>query len=96
MSTSTSQAWPKPSSSSQPWPSTLSGIPPECHHNNSPNTVRPNEPNGTRPISTLRPDNFSQSSEPRAIPTENTVRIKVTTVSSPCIQSLAYAGICVR
>jgi hypothetical protein len=68
---------------------TLSGIPPECHHSSKPNTVRPNEPNGTRPISTLRPDSFSHSIEPSAIPTENTVRISVTTVSSPCIHSLA-------
>lgn len=72
------------------------GMPPECHHSSRPNTVRPKEPKGTRPISTLRPESFSQSIEPRAIPTENTVRIRVTTVSSPCIHSLAYAGICVR
>ncbi|MNT69413.1 hypothetical protein D3C72_2077330 [compost metagenome] len=89
MSNSTIQVWPKPRISIQPCPVTLSGIPPECHHNSKPNTVRPNDPKGTNPISTLRPESFSQSIEPRAMPTENTVRINVTTVSSPCIHSLA-------
>src|SRR5690606_28089334 len=54
------------------------------------------EPNGTRPISTFSPDIFSQSIEPRPMPNENTVRIRVTTLSSPYSQSFAYAGICVR
>ena len=34
------------------------------------NSVRPIEPNGTRPISTLRPDSRSHSSEPTPMPTE--------------------------
>ncbi|MNO91363.1 hypothetical protein D3C76_829040 [compost metagenome] len=85
-----------PSSASQSCGTGAAGTSPECHHQSRPNRVRPNEPNGTRPISTLRPLSRSHSSEPRAMPTENRVSTRVTTVPSPCSQSLAYAGIWVR
>jgi hypothetical protein len=49
-----------------------------------PNTDSPIEPNGTSPISTLRPESFSQSSEPMPIPSENTVSSSTNTLWSPC------------
>ena len=48
-----------------------------------PNTVSPIEPNGTRPISTLRPDMRSHSSDPVPMPMENSVSSSVTTCSLP-------------
>ena len=84
-----SVAWLEPSTPNQSLAWMFCGICPECHHSSRPNTVRPKEPKGTRPISTLRPESFSHSIEPKAMPTENTVRISVTTVSSPYSHSLA-------
>ncbi len=49
----------------------------------------PIEPNGTRPISILRPESRSQSSDPVPMPRENTARSSVTTFSSPCSVSRA-------
>jgi hypothetical protein len=54
--------------------------------------VRPMEPSGTRPISTVCRDSLSHRSEPAPTPTENTASSKVTTDSSPPSTSLAYAG----
>ncbi|MCY1227163.1 hypothetical protein D9M72_394250 [compost metagenome] len=53
------------------------------------NTVMPIEPNGTRPISTWRPDKRSHSSEPVPMPSENTASSSVTTFWSPPSTSLA-------
>ena len=58
-------------------------------HRSSANSVRPIEPNGTRPSSTLRPDSRSHSSEPTPMPTENSASRNVTTCSSPPRTSLA-------
>ncbi len=43
----------------------------------------PIDPSGTRPISTLRPDSRSVTSEPVPMPNENTASRNVTTPSSP-------------
>ncbi len=43
----------------------------------------PIDPNGTRPISTMRPESFSHSTEPRPMPIENTASSSVTTFWSP-------------
>ena len=56
------------------------------------NTVMPSAPSGTRPISTMRRDSISHSSEPMAMPTENTTSSRVATCSSPCSTSLAKDG----
>jgi hypothetical protein len=52
------------------------------------NTVSPIEPNGTRPISTLRPDRRSHNSEPMPTPAENITNSTVTTSSLPPRTSL--------
>ena len=96
MEPSTHQASPILSSPSQSCVAAACGKPLDVAHSRMPNSDRPNEPNGTRPISTLCPLIRSQSIEPSAMPTENTVRISVTTLSSPCSSSLAKVGICVR
>src|SRR4051812_1866979 len=57
-------------------------IPNEAKYKSIPNAVMPIDPNGTRPISTFRPESFSQSSDPVPMPIENTARSRVTTFSS--------------
>ncbi len=52
----------------------------------------PIAPSGTRPISTCRLLNTSQSSEPVPMPIENTTSSSDATCSSPCSTSLANAG----
>ncbi|MCY1466125.1 hypothetical protein D9M71_843720 [compost metagenome] len=89
MSPSTAQDCGCARTASQSWGRAACGKSPECHQSRMPKTLRPIEPNGTRPISTFFPESFSQSIEPSAMPTENTVRISVTTLSSPCSNSLA-------
>jgi hypothetical protein len=54
-----------------------------------PNSVSPMAPNGTRPISTLPPDSFSQASEPAPTPTEKTASSRMNTPSPPPSTSLA-------
>ena len=52
----------------------------------------PRQPRGTRPISTMRRLSVSHSSEPMAMPTENTTSSSEATCSLPCTTSLAMAG----
>ena len=52
-------------------------------YRSSRNAVMPNAPSGTRPISTVRADSFSHSSEPTPVPTENRARAKMYRVGSP-------------
>ena len=51
-------------------------------------------PKGTSPISTLRPESRSQSSEPAATPIEKVTSSSVSTRSSPCSTARAYSGSC--
>ena len=67
-----------------------------ANHRSMANTVRPIEPNGTRPSSTLRPDRRSQSSDPTPMPIENSASSSVTTCSSPPSTFFAKLGNCVR
>ena len=41
------------------------------------NALTPNAPSGTSPISTVRADNFSHSSEPTPVPIENNASAKM-------------------
>ena len=61
-----------------------------------PNTVRPIEPNGTRPISTLWPESRSQASEPTPTPTEKVASSALTVVSEPPSTFFAKSGNCDR
>ena len=45
--------------------------PGRAKYRSSRNALMPNAPTGTRPISTVRPDSFSHSSEPTPVPMEN-------------------------
>ncbi len=49
----------------------------------------PIDPSGTRPISTLWPESFSQASEPSATPIEKAASNSVNTVLSPPSTSFA-------
>ena len=64
-------------------------MPRDAKYKSTANRVMPIEPNGTRPISIRWPDNFSQRTEPRPIPTENVASSSVTTCSFPDNTSLA-------
>ena len=44
------------------------------------NALMPNAPSGTRPISTVRADSFSHSSEPTPVPIENSASAKMYSV----------------
>jgi len=59
-------------------------------------SVRPMEPNGTSPISTLRPDSRSHNSDPAPMPTENIASRNVATCSSPPSTLRVKLGNCVR
>ena len=45
--------------------------------------LMPNAPSGTRPISTVRADSFSHSTEPTPVPMENSASAKMYSVSLP-------------
>ncbi|MNL23892.1 hypothetical protein D3C87_1453020 [compost metagenome] len=60
------------------------------------NTVMPMEPNGTRPISTVRPDSRSHSRDPTPMPIENIASSSVTTFWSPPSTSRAKLKKAVR
>ena len=60
------------------------------------NSVRPMEPKGTRPISTLRPDMRSHSSEPAPMPIEKRASSSVNTCSSPPSTPRVNSGSCAR
>ena len=55
----------------------------EAKYMSSPNSVRPIEPKGTRPISTRLPDMRSHNSEPRPMPTVKVASSSVTDDSPP-------------
>ncbi|MNM25259.1 hypothetical protein D3C81_357020 [compost metagenome] len=57
--------------------------PARAKYRSSRNAVMPNAPSGTRPISTVRADSFSHSSEPTPVPTENSASAKMYRVGSP-------------
>ena len=54
----------------------------------------PNAPNGTSPISTVRPDNFSLDIEPTPAPTENSASAKMYKFCVPPKLVCAYTGNC--
>ncbi len=61
-----------------PMPSPACSAPPgRAKYRSSMNALMPNAPSGTRPISTVRPDSFSHSSEPVPVPIENSARAKM-------------------
>src|SRR5215831_16837505 len=61
-------------------------------YRSAPKIVRPIDPNGTRPISILRPDRRSHRSEPTPTPTENKASSMLTTSSVADRTSLVYTG----
>ncbi|MNM80620.1 hypothetical protein D3C81_925920 [compost metagenome] len=52
-------------------------VPVRAKYRSSRNALMPNAPSGTRPISTMRPDSFSHSSEPTPVPSENSANAKM-------------------
>ncbi|MNC49389.1 hypothetical protein D3C75_985640 [compost metagenome] len=65
------------------------GMSGEAKARSRPNTVRPMEPSGTRPISTSLPDSRSQSIEPAPMPRVKMPSNRVTPLSVPPSTSLA-------
>ena len=55
----------------------IGAAPERAKYRSSRNALMPNAPSGTRPISTVRADSFSHSSEPVPVPTENRARAKM-------------------
>ena len=65
-------------------PSPVTGARPlRAKYRSSMNALMPNAPSGTRPISTVRADNFSHSSDPTPVPTENSASAKRYSVWAP-------------
>ena len=58
------------------------GRPGRAKYRSSRKAVMPNAPSGTRPISTVRAESFSHSSEPTPTPTENRASAKMYSVVS--------------
>ena len=63
-------------------------------YRSSMNALTPNAPSGTRPISTVRPDSFSHSSEPTPTPIENSASAKMYSDAVPPRFTSAYTGNC--
>ena len=88
------------------WPSAMNCVsvsavsgwarPREAKYRSIENTLMPKAPKGTRPISTWRRESVSHSSEPVAMPIENTTSSSEATCSLPPSTSFAKAGNCVR
>ena len=53
------------------------GRPLRAKYRSSRKALMPKAPNGTKPISTVRPDSFSHSSEPTPVPMENSASPKI-------------------
>ncbi len=57
--------------------------PVRAKYRSSRKAVMPKAPSGTRPISTVRADSFSHSSEPTPVPTENSASANRYSLGSP-------------
>lgn len=66
--------WDRKPATSRP---TSGAAPERAKYRSSRNALMPNAPSGTRPISTVRADSFSHSSEPVPVPIENRARAKM-------------------